>query len=1331
MLSLGLDIGCYAIKLSLFNKDFQTVEHKYIPHKGRIKPVLKDLIQALISNHAPHKIIWGAVTGSGAESLTETGVMESVNDIQAIVEGSLLIDRKIGSIIEIGGQSAKYITDFSRDSKSGIKISTNNSCSAGTGSFLEEQLSRLNLTLEEYSIYADRAQSIPRIAGRCSVFAKTDITHHQQWGTPVEDILLGLAYAVIRNYRGAVMKKLPRKTPILFAGGVARNKTIVKVLQEILKLKEEDLVVPDCSGNIGAMGAALVAIKNDIRINPSQVLEHLGQLREIIEKPSNEPELPRLASFGGNDSEGKHLCSPSPAAQIDSPCYLGVDVGSTSTNLVLCNEKDEIIAFRYLRTLGKPITAVSMGLNEFRREFGPRINIAGVGVTGSGRYMIAEIIGADTIKDEITAQAKAAVTIDRSIDTVFEIGGQDSKFIRLSDGVVTDFQMNKVCAAGTGSFLEEQANKFNLAAYDLGEIALFSNHPINLGERCTVFIETSIASHLSQGARIEDIASGLCYSIAKNYLNRVVGQKPIGRKISFQGGVAFNQGVVNAFRALTGKPVQVPPFFSVSGSYGAAILAREEIGGQETKFKGFEVKEPEQFERTQPKSMLLTDNAARFNQRVGRLIFEGYDDSLDATQKTVGIPRALFTFGMFSMFNAFFKELGFNVLLSDPSSEKTIRLGQEYSLDETCYPVKLINGHVAELVQKKVDYIFFPDLYTVEHPGSIARRDYGCPYMQLAFKIINQAMELETKGIELLAPTIAFSLGKEFMMKSFSGLGKRLQKSSEQTAQALQKGMEAFHLFEKRIEDNGRELIRGIKPDEMVFVLISKIYGVADPVLNMGIPGKLMDMGHKVMAFYDLPEEGALPEHPNMYWPFGQHILEPGKLIKQHPNLYAILLTHHGCGPDSVLTHYFREIMGDKPYLHLEVDEHSSDVGVITRVEAFVNSLSRVSLKKSDPVENYVNRVIPREVNLKTSLADLKKETTLYLPCLYPYSQIFQKMLVNQGLDARIIAVTDPASIDLGRKHTLTNEYLSLTALLGDVLKQLNGAGREDGASAFLIPQSEGAEVDGQYSRFLRTILDEKGFQGVDILAPFMEDAIFESPQTAGLICLGLLAGDVVLAAPASRRDERLNEIISLIKGDLLDIHALKKIAKEVRDDLRSVGPGKTIMALGEPFILYNDILNDSTFRRIEDRGHRVIYGPLSEYMWLLWRDFANQNAVEDERDDRYGLAGFKTDIRTIADNLAEAGPFAERVEDLIALADKTVGYYAGTNGRYRMAKRLCQPQTYDGIITVASTYENTGIALGVLGRGLENGKPALDMTFDGNKNENDKAKIDSFIHFL
>lgn len=1332
MHSLGIDIGYSAIKIALLNTDHAVVHSEYILHKGRVAETLRALLARILERSDAHRICRGAVMGSGSAFLSTDGGMSQVNEVAAIVEGALQLDDSCASIIEMGGQTAKFITGFSPEDKTRVEVSMTSNCSSGTGSFLEEQVSRLGMDIEDYSTHAARSTFIPRIAGRCSVFAKTDITHHQQEGVPIPDILAGLAHAVVKNYRGAVMRRLPRNKPMLFVGGVCRNNAITSAMKTMLDLAPGELRTHEHSSIAGAIGASILAARENLSFDLSGTaaqldkapLQHIHMQDEVALKP--------LHGLGIDDARNKHICRPLPEG-APATCWLGIDVGSTSTNLVLADEQNEILAFRYLRTAGDPVRAVRTGLAELKREFGDNIIIAGVATTGSGRYMTGRMVGADVVRDEITAQARAAVAINPDVDTIFEIGGQDSKFIALEDGVVTDFQMNKICAAGTGSFIEEQSKKLGMALEDIGPTALTGENPVSLGERCTVFMETSIGAHLAHGADTGNLTAGLCYSIVKNYMNRVAGQKRIGRTIFLQGGVAHNQGVVNAFRSVTGKDVIVPPFFSVTGAYGAAILAREEMestGETLTKFKGFS---PAPEERPEEKTAADTVETSDFNRTVHDFIFEGYDSTPDPKKKTVGIPRALFTYGMFPMFFPFFRELGFNVLLSEPTSEKTIQLSQEFSLDETCYPVKLINGHAAELVRKKVDYLFFPDLYTVPHPDSLSRQNYGCAYMQLAFKIINKAMQLDSSGIKLLAPTIAFNQGPDFMREVFMNMGRELGKGEEETGAALQKAMESYKHFEKKIEQRGKDAIAGLDPDKKTFVLVSKIYGVADPVLNLGIPDKLAAMGYQTLASYDMPEVDIFRKHPNMYWPFGQHILEAARLAAKHPNLYAVFLTHHGCGPDTVTAHYFKEIMGSKPYLTIEVDEHSSSVGVMTRVEAFVNSLGKVRTRKAGPLETYTEIPLEDPVDIQAQ-ADNPISDTLYLPRMYPYSHLACEALRAEGVDAYILHETCGASIDRGRQHTVTNEYYSLAALLGDVLATLGNAPDSGKGKTVLVPQNEGAEVDGQYTRFLRTKLDENGLGNVNIFSPFLEDLASLGEDHLNTMFLCLLAGDLVLLAPREHRHEFLNRLLKQVREKRLMLDDLTRMAKDIRSLARTSNGNKTIFAIGEPLVLFNDILNDNTFESLENQGHRILYAPMSEYLWSFWNDFARLSSNGDAPPLLKRLERFSSQINELHKALADKSHYEPDMTELTIRADKSLGYYAGAFGRYRGAKPLGELPGVNGVISVTSMYENTGISLGILQKDPDRNReslPTLALTFDGNRNENDRTKTESFIYYI
>ncbi len=462
----------------------------------------------------------------------------------------------------------------------------NTLCAAGTGSFLDQQASRLGLTIEEFGQLALKSENPPRIAGRCSVFAKSDMIHLQQIATPDYDIVAGLCYALARNFKSNIGKGKTFAKPISFQGGVAANVGMRRAFMEVLEVSEGDLIIPKYFASMGAIGAILVTRETAGARKGWKGLD--GLTRYLSEQQEADTPLKPLSL------SSRHLTPREPSVSSYAAseggkirAYLGIDVGSISTNLVVIDEEKRVLAKRYLMTAGRPIEAVRTGLQEIGEEIGDRLEIQGVGTTGSGRYLTADFVGADLVRNEITAQATAAIQIDPAVDTIFEIGGQDSKYISIDNGVVVDFEMNKVCAAGTGSFLEEQAEKLDISIKgEFGDLALSAEDPVRMGERCTVFIESDLVHHQQKGSEKDDLVAGLSYSIVQNYLNRVVGDRRIGNRIFFQGGTAFNKGVVAAFEKVLDKEIIVPENHDVTGAIGVAILAREERTWEKSGFQG-------------------------------------------------------------------------------------------------------------------------------------------------------------------------------------------------------------------------------------------------------------------------------------------------------------------------------------------------------------------------------------------------------------------------------------------------------------------------------------------------------------------------------------------------------------------------------------------------------------------------------------------------------------------------------------------------------------------------------------------------------------------------
>lgn len=572
MLSLGMDIGTSTVKLVLLKN--QEIEKQWMAvHHGNPFVCLKKALSMLeLAMDTPFSL---CVTGSNTEALLEQdSVIPSLGDIPAIVEGVRWIIPQVGSVIEIGSQGARFITEVQSRTP---QFAANEHCAGGTGSFFEDQMSRVGCKLEDYSALVEQAQSVPRLSGRCAVFAKTDIIHRQQEGVSTPDILLGLCYAMIRNYKVTIVRRLPICKPVVFCGGVTCNSGVIRAIRDVFGLTEAELIVPEEARFEAAIGAACKA-------EGAFTLAQLDALlNNAMTARSTTTGLPRLELLPGTD-----LSEPKATGILpEKGCALGIDIGSTSTDLVLVGSEGELVDFQYLRTAGDPEGAVRKGLASIRQRFGD-IRFTAVGVTGSGRERVGKRIGADAVRDEITAQAKGAAHWVPEVDTVFEIGGQDSKYISIQNGEVVDFQMNKICAAGTGSFVEEQAVRMGIPLAEFGPLALSAEHPASLGERCTVFIETAIASASAEGISRADIAAGLCHSIVQNYLHKVVGSKPVGQHIVLQGGVDYNPGIVAAFQSAYGDRIQVSPIFSISGAYGAALLAQEAVGDAPSRFVGFD-----------------------------------------------------------------------------------------------------------------------------------------------------------------------------------------------------------------------------------------------------------------------------------------------------------------------------------------------------------------------------------------------------------------------------------------------------------------------------------------------------------------------------------------------------------------------------------------------------------------------------------------------------------------------------------------------------------------------------------------------------------------------
>ncbi len=812
------------------------------------------------------------------------------------------------------------------------------------------------------------------------------MVHAQQKGYQPPEVLKGLCNAVVRNYRGTITKGKEIGERVAFIGGVAANTGAVAAMREAFDLDEEHLIVPAYYAWMGAIGCALTAAderagREIVTIDPTRLTQAQVADFETSEPLSMERVIllrDRVKPYQFPPGEGK------------IGAYLGIDIGSVSTNLVVVDEEGEVVKEIYVKTDGRPVEVVNKGLADIWNEMGPRLDILGVATTGSGRELIGELIGADTVNDEITAHKTGATfigrkLIDRAPDTIFEIGGQDSKFISLKDGVVVDFAMNEACAAGTGSFLEEQAEKMGINIIgEFAELALSSKAPIRLGERCTVFMERDVNSYLQRGADKKDLVAGLAYSIAYNYLNRLVGRRHIGDTIYFQGGTAYNDSVPAAFSKILGKEIIVPPHNGVVGAIGVALLAREKmaattrlpasvdgtwnrsttqceftckgcsnecdirqftIGGEKT-YWGDKCSDRYRKRAKVDKEPIIRDLVEYRNALMYSYVTEAEDTSTllrtgsGSPLGTVGIPRAMYTYERLPFWATFFRSCGFDVVLSRQTDKKIRELGIEAAVAEPCFPIRVAHGHVAELIAEDVDHIFVPNILNEEtdHPEI---ESHACPWGQTLPHVLRLAPQFEAYADRFLCPTLHFRRGPATVRRTLRAVLKPLGIPPQTVDTALDEAYEAQDEFRSRLIIAGADALASLNEhDELGIVLVGRPYNIYDAGVNMDIPAKLRRYyGVNIVPFDFLPLWGKDTRQvtPNMFWGYGRRILQAAEVVAEQPNLHIIYITNFKCGPDSYIKHYMGAASSD-PFLVLQFDEHTNDAGAMTRCEAYLDS---------------------------------------------------------------------------------------------------------------------------------------------------------------------------------------------------------------------------------------------------------------------------------------------------------------------------------------------------------------------------------------------------------
>ncbi|NVM20747.1 MAG: CoA activase [Desulfobacterales bacterium] len=1388
---LGIDVGSVSVNTVLLNEQKEVVWEDYTRTKGEPLKTTAAVFSRLLEKVPAERILSCSLTGLGATQLAEALEGNFVNEIIAQTKAIEHFHPEIRTIIEIGGEDAKLIL-VNRDVSGELVIedfAMNSLCAAGTGSFLDQQAHRMGYSIEEFGRLALQSETPPRIAGRCTVFAKTDMIHLQQGATPDFEIIAGLCFALARNLKSNIGKGKKIRTPVAFQGGVAANHGVRKAFQEILKLGKDRLVVAKHFFSMGAIGATLATMEDKAKLRTFKGIERLKTyIANHVSEARRLPPLEDRLRAQGSGVRGERIGEPGNRGTGEpEEVYLGIDVGSISTNVVLINDQKELVAKAYLMTAGRPLEAVKEGLRIIGEQCADRVKVVGAASTGSGRYLTGDFVGADVIRNEITAQATAAADINPKVDTIFEIGGQDSKYISLKNGVIVDFMMNKVCAAGTGSFLEEQAEKLGLSIKEeFGGLATSARCPVRLGERCTVFIESDLVHYQQRGCAKDDLVAGLSYSIVENYLNRVVEHRKVGDHIFYQGATALNRGIVAAFEKVVEKPINVPPHCDVTGAIGAALLAMKERTWKESKFKGFELSKIQysikSFEcqkcpnRCEVRKVTIKERKPLFyGSRCERYEVDGKDEGksglpdlfadrqawlLEAPFKEVrqtgprarrgaiGIPRTMFFMELAPFFITFFETLGYEVVISEQTHKRLIHQGVECIVAETCFPIKVAHGHVLDLIGKGVKNIFLPHIVDIKRPSNCSF-SYLCPYAQTLAYTVHSSIDFNEAGAKVLQPVLYFGRGYSQLLSGLKQFGKSLGIGSRAVKGATEAAWHAQERFHQRLLKRGDEILAQLKPDDKLMVVVSRPYNGFDPGINLNLPKKLRDLQTLAMPMDFLHLDRVAVNNPDVagqYWRFGQKIMSAVEIIKSDPRFFAIYITNFGCGPDSFISHFFQDRLQGKPYLEIEIDEHSADVGAITRLEAFLDSLNNIrpDVKKA-----------AGGIAMRTNKADGRK---VFLPPMTDHAHAVAAAFRACGVEAEALPDSDEETSNLGRQLTSGKECYPCILTTGDMAKCVRRPDFDSKNSAFFMPSGSGPCRYGQYHRFHRLVLDRLGYRDIPIYAPDQSEVFYKELGMVngdfaklgwqGLVAVDLLEKLVRQIRPyeiehgASNRayNEGLDTICRTLenRGDL--VQTLRRIRASF-EAIPAENPGSkpVVGIVGEIYTRANRFANENAILKIEALGGEAWMAPISE--WVLYithiakeRSFRKRqfktwlvNVWTDRVQRRYeheysavfdGMLRYLWEPPT-EEILEKARPYLHpcyRGESVLSIG-KTIDYIERkTGGIVSIMPFTCMPGTIVGAILKRCKEENNDI-------------PYMNLSYDGQSETNTMTRLEAFMY--
>ena len=1111
---LGIDIGSTTVKIAILDENNQILFSDYERHFANIQETLQQLLEKAVDKLGTFHV-HPVITGSGGLTLATHLNVPFTQEVVAVSTALQDYAPQCDVAIELGGEDAKiiYFTN-------GVDQRMNGICAGGTGSFIDQMATLLQTDASGLNEYAKNYKSIYPIAARCGVFAKSDIQPLINEGATKEDLSASIFQAVVNQTISGLACGKPIRGNVAFLGGPLHFLSELKAaFIRTLSLAPDEIIAPEHSHLFAAVGSAM-NYKEEVCVPVEDIIKRLqGKIKLEFEVERMEPLFKNQEEYDTfQNRHAAHKVETRSLAEYRGNCYLGIDAGSTTTKVALVGEDGKLLYSFYSSNNGSPLATTIRAIREIYDRLPQGAKIVHSCSTGYGEALIKSALMLDEGEVETVSHFYAAAFFDPEVDCIIDIGGQDMKCIKIKNQTVDSVQLNEACSSGCGSFIETFAKSLNFSVQDFAKEALFAKHPIDLGTRCTVFMNSKVKQAQKEGAEVADISAGLAYSVIKNALYKVIkisDPGDLGKHIVVQGGTFYNDAVLRSFEKITGVDAVRPDIAGIMGAFGAALIARERYDGisdssmlsidkinsltYETKlthcqgctnhcyltinkFSG-----NRQFitgnrcERGLGKEKSTEKLPNLFDYKLKRLFgYEPLSES-EAVRGVVGIPRVLNMYENYPFWFTFFTKLGYRVVLSPQSSRKIYELGIESIPSESeCYPAKLAHGHVSWLIKQGVKFIFYPCIPYEHKEIDKTNNHYNCPIVtSYAENIKNNVEELITEHIDFRNPFLSFE-NEEILAKRLREEFPNIPKA-EVTA-AVSAAWKEMMQCKEDVRKKGEEVIKFLdETGKRGIVLAGRPYHV-DPEINHGIPELINSYGIAVLTEDSISHLGKV-DRPLIVmdqWMYHSRLYAAASYVKTKDNLDLIQLNSFGCGLDAVTTDAVNDILtkAGKIYTVLKIDEVNNLGAARIRVRSLLAAL-RVREKK-----HYHRKIESAAFERVEFTPEMRENYTILCPQMSPiHFELLAPALNSCGYNFEVLDNDNKSSVDIGLKYVNNDACYPSLMVVGQIMSAVLSGKYDLHKTAIVITQTGGGCRASNYIGFIRRALTKAGLEYIPVIS--------------------------------------------------------------------------------------------------------------------------------------------------------------------------------------------------------------------------------------------------------